>query len=194
MRFEETTSIEYPATGVLGSMIWHLEELVPFMDNVSEIKTEVFDERPDGSIVTQRRWQGTAKSVPALMRPFVSKNSLAWTDHATWYPDRWLCEWRIVSSHSKYSSCSGINLFEPHPDAPETRTRCVIAGDFVVFGDKLPAIPKFLGLKMAPKLESIILGYMLPNFRQLSVGIGDYLAAKGESARPAGRAPGSASA
>ena len=44
-------------------------------------------------------------------------------------------------------------------------------------------MPKFLGMKIAPKLESIILGFMLPNFRQLSVGIGTYLDAK------KGRAP-----
>lgn len=181
MHFEETQGRDFPAQRALNAMIWHLEDLVPFMDNVAEIKTEMFEPQPDGSIKTRRRWQGTASSVPALMRPFVSKNSLAWTDHATWYPDRWLCEWRIESRHSKYSSCSGINLFEPDPEAPDTRTRCVIAGDFVVFGDKLPAIPKFLGLKMAPKLESIILGFMLPNFRQLSVGIGNYLAAQGDA-------------
>jgi len=48
----------------------------------------------------------------------------------------------------------------------------------VVYGDKIPAMPKFLGMKVAPKLESLILGFMLPNFRQLAVGIGTYLDAK----------------
>ncbi|HRE90753.1 MAG TPA: hypothetical protein PK095_16625, partial [Myxococcota bacterium] len=84
-------------------------------------------------------------------------------------------DWRIESPHSRYSSCSGINIFEPHPEFPDTKTRCVIAGEFTVFGDKLPAVPKFLGLKMAPKLESIILGFMMPNFRQLSVGLASFL-------------------
>ncbi len=179
MKFEDVTTIDYPAQASLDTMIWHLEELVPYMDNVAEIHTLKMDIQPDGRIVTERRWQGTASSVPAVLRPFVSKNSLAWMDYATWTPSEWKCEWRIENKHSKYSSCSGINLFEPDPTGLETKTRCVIAGDFSVYGDKLPAIPKFLGLKMAPKLESIILGYMMPNFRSCSAGIADFLKARG---------------
>jgi hypothetical protein len=60
----------------------------------------------------------------------------------------------------------------------------VIAGEFVVDGENLPAMPKFLGRKVAPKLESIILGFMLPNFRQLAVGIASYLDAKRSAASP----------
>ena len=96
---------------------------------------------------------------------------------------------QVTSFWRKYSSCSGINYFEPHPDALTTRTRCIIAGDFSVYGDKLPAIPKFLGLKMAPKLESIILGFMLPNFRQCSAGIADYLKARRAGATDPAKAP-----
>ena len=182
-RFEEITYCDYPASEVYGAMLWHLEELVPFMENVSEIKTDTFDESTPGLVHTVRWWQGTSANVPSLLRPFVSKNSLGWKDSATWKPAEYLVEWRTETKHSKYSSCTGINRFEPDPEHPETRTRCVIAGEFVVYGDKIPAMPKFLGMKIAPKLESIILGFMLPNFRQLSVGIGTYLDAK------KGRAP-----
>lgn len=184
MKFEEVATCDYPAAAVLDAMIYKLEELVPFMDNVSEIKTQVFEER-DGKVHTQRHWQGTSSSVPALLRPFVTKNSLGWTDHAVWTPSEYKVEWRIESKHSKYSRCEGMNLFEPHPDFPETKTRCVIAGEFTVHGDRLPAVPKFLGLKMAPRLESLILGFMLPNFRQLSVGLSSYLIAKDEARRAA---------
>ena len=179
MKFEDIQTIDHPAEQAFRAMLWHLEELVPFMENVAEIKTEMMDERPDGTVVTRRHWQGTASSVPVLLRPFVTKNSLGWMDFATWTPAEWKCEWRIESKHSKYSSCSGVNFFMPDPEAPTTRTRCIIAGEFVVYGDKLPAIPKFLGMKMAPKIESIILGFMMPNFRQTAHGISDFLKARG---------------
>jgi len=183
MKFEEITYCEHPASEVYGAMIWHLEELVPYMDNVSEIKTETFDDKSEpGHITTVRFWQGTSSSVPTLLRPFVSKNSLGWTDYAKWTPAEYKIEWRTETKHAKYSSCSGINRFEPDPENPMTRTRCVIAGEFIVYGDKLPAMPKFIGMKVAPKLESIILGFMLPNFRSLAVGIGTYLDAKKQSA------------
>ena len=178
-RFEEITYCDYPADQVYGAMIWHLEELIPYMENVSEIRTDTFDDKSEpGRIKTVRFWQGTSSSVPALLRPFVSKNSLSWMDHATWVLDEYKIEWRTETKHAKYSSCSGVNYFQPDPDNPKTRTRCVIAGEFVVYGDKIPAMPSFLGLKIAPKLESIILGYMLPNFRSLSAGIATYLDAK----------------
>ena len=178
MRFEEITYIDHPAKDVLNAMIWRLEDMVPFMDNVSGIKTEIFETDPEGNIHTQRIWQGTSATVPAVLRPFVSKNSLAWKDFAIWTPAAYRCDWRIESKHSKYSGCSGLNYFEPDPENPETRCRCVIAGEFVVHGEKLPAVPKFIGLKIAHKLESIILGYMMPNFRQLSVGLGKFLDAQ----------------
>lgn len=184
-RFEEITYCDHPASEVYGAMVWHLEELVPYMDNVAEIRTDVFDEGEPGKIKTVRWWQGTSKTVPTLLRPFVTKNSLGWKDIATWTPAEYKVEWRTETRHSKYSSCEGINRFEPDPESPETRTRCVIAGEFVVHGDKLPAMPKFLGLKVAPKLEQIILGYMLPNFRQLAAGIGTYLDAKKKAAAEA---------
>lgn len=185
MRFEEITYCDHPASEVYGAMIWHLEELVPYMENVAEIVTESFDESEPGRIKTVRHWQGTSHSVPTLLRPFVTKNSLGWQDIATWIPAEYKVEWRTETRHSKYSSCAGINIFEPDPAHPETRTRCVIAGDFTVYGDRLPAMPKFLGLKVAPKLEQIILGFMLPNFRQLATGIAHYLDAK----KAAGVAP-----
>jgi hypothetical protein len=182
--FEEITYCDHPASEVFGAMVWHLEELVPYMDNVAEIRTDTFDESEPGKIRTVRWWQGTSKSVPTLLRPFVSKNSLGWMDHATWIPAEYSVHWRTESKHSKYSKCSGINRFEPDPDNPLTRTRCVIAGEFVVDGENLPAMPKFLGRKVAHKLESIILGFMLPNFRQLAVGIASYLDAKRSAASP----------
>jgi len=181
MNFEDVTVIEHPAQDAFEALLWQLEGLVPHMENVAGIETLKLDRQPDGTIVSQRRWQGAASSVPALLRPFVTKNSLAWMDYATWYPDDRRCDWRIESKHSKYSSCSGSNRFDPDPEAPATRTRCVITGAFIVYGDKLPAVPKFLGMKMAPKLESIILGFMLPNFRSCSQGIADYLAAKAKA-------------
>lgn len=186
MQFEEITYCEHPASEVYGAMIWHLEELVPYMDNVAEIKTETFDDSVPGIIKTVRFWQGTSASVPTLLRPFVSKNSLGWTDIATWTPAEYKIDWRTETRHSRYSACSGVNRFEPDPEHPTTRTRCVIAGEFVVYGDKIPAMPTFIGMKIAPKLESIILGFMLPNFRQLAVGIGTYLDAKKKAAAAAG--------
>jgi hypothetical protein len=185
MDFEEITHIEHPARRVVDTMIWKLETLVPFMPNVSGIETREMSDLGDGRIACLRHWQGTSATVPAVLRPFVTKNSLGWLDHATWYPGEYKVEWRIESGHSKYTRCEGVNIFEPDPAAPETRTRCIIRGVFEVQGDKLPAVPTFMGRKLAPTIERIILGYMLPNFRQLSEGLGRCLDAADATPREA---------
>jgi hypothetical protein len=178
MQFEEITHIAHPAQRVVEAMIHHLEELVPFMDNVSAIETRRLEPQPDGRILGLRHWQGTSATVPAVLRPFVTKNSLGWLDHAVWYPSEGRVEWRIESGHSNYTKCEGSNVFEPDPTAPETRTRCVIRGVFEVHGDRIPAVPAFVGRKIAPTIERIILGYMIPNFRQLSEGLEGYLGSR----------------
>jgi len=179
MNFEEITFVNHPAHEVVDSMIWKLETLVPYMPNVSEIETRSQVDHGDGRIECLRHWQGTSASLPVVLRPFVTKNSLGWMDYAMWYPAQYKVEWRSETSHGRYTKCEGVNIFEPDPEAPETRTRCIIRGVFEVDGDKLPGVPKFMGRKMAPTIEKVILGYLLPNFRQLSIGVEAFLTAQG---------------
>jgi len=189
MRFEQRSRVAHPADVVFPIMVERMEDLVPYMPNVESIETRAFERQADGSVSTVRRWQGTAKSVPGILRPFVTRNSLAWMDFATWYPAEYKVEWRIESKHSKISTCSGMNAFRPHPEAPETDTELVIDGEFVVFGDRLPGVPAFLGRRMAPTLERIIVGFMRPNFEQMGIGIVALLADQAPSGALGGAAP-----
>ena len=178
MHFEEITYCPYPADEVYGAMLWHVQELVPFMDNVASITPDTFDESTPGIVKTVRFWQGTAAAIPAFVRPFVSKSSLAWTDVATWTLGEYRIDWESITAQKAFTTCKGTNRFEPDPERPETHTRCVISGDFTIHGDKLPATPAFVGRALAPKIERLILSYVLPNFRALAVGIGGWLDAK----------------
>lgn len=175
MKFTATSRADFNADLVVQTLIYGMDDLVPHMPNVAEIDTHSIEPRDDGTIKTVRRWQGTASSVPALIRPFVTKNSLAWMDYAIWTPSSYSCEWYIESKNSKFSSCSGVNIFRPHADDPEGATELVIDGDFTVFGDKLPGMPGFLGRRVAPSIEKIIVGFMLPNFKAMAVGIASLL-------------------
>ena len=171
MQFEEVTIIAQPAARVVHTMLWELESLVPFMDNVESIETRRLEKTDDGRVLGLRHWQGTSGQVPAIVRPFVSRAQLGWLDHAVWYPSEHRVTWRIENSHSAYARCEGENVFAPDPDRPETHTRCVIRGVFDVDGAKLPAVPAFVGRKIAPRLEEIVIGHMRPNFRQLAAGL-----------------------
>jgi len=170
MRFEATSQVGFPADVVVRTLIKRMDDLVDHMPNVADIETQVLEEQPDGRVKTVRAWQGTASSVPAVIRPFVTKNSLGWVDYSIWDLTNGTCDWYIENKHSRFSSCSGINSFIVDPDAPETRTILKVEGDFTVFGDKIPAMPRFLGKRMAPTIERIIVGFMMPNFTAMAVG------------------------
>lgn len=183
MRFEAASKVGFPADLVVRTLIRRMDDLVPHMPNVGAIVTKVIEEQPDGRIKTVRAWQGTASSVPAVLRPFVTKNSLGWIDYSIWDVTAGTCDWYIENKHSRFSSCSGINAFLVDPNDPEASTVLKVEGDFTVFGDKIPAMPGFLGKRMAPTIEKIIVSFMMPNFTAMAVGAQSLLtelAASGE--------------
>jgi len=178
MRFEKESKVTAPATKVLEVMIERMEDIVPFLPSVSSIETKSIDRLPDGKVKILRRWQGTADSAPAPVRPFLSKEALAWMDDALWYPTAWKVEWKLSTSLSKFYSCGGTNSFEPHPDDKENATRIRITGDLQVYPDKLPGIPSFLGRKFAPMVEEFVVKLVTPNLTDLAKGLQGYFDSK----------------
>lgn len=176
MHFTAETPIAYPARVVVDTMMNRMHDLVPHLPNVESIDTQLIEPQPDGSVKTVRHWQGTARSVPAVMRPFVSRRSLGWMDHATWYPNELRCTWRTAPDGGDLTSCSGTNAFRP---AGEGACVIVIEGDFVVHGERLPGLPAFMGRKIAPTIERIVLSFMRPNFTSSAEGLASLLRAEG---------------
>ncbi|TNF33112.1 MAG: hypothetical protein EP329_08715 [Deltaproteobacteria bacterium] len=170
MRFDATSKVAFPAGVVVRTLIKRMDDLVAYMPNISGIETQLIEEQPDGRVKTIRAWQGTAKSSPAVIRPFLSKDSLGWIDYSIWDLTTGTCDWYIENKHSRFSSCSGVNSFLVDPEAPETSALLKVEGDFTVFGDKIPAVPAFLGKRMAPTIEKIIVSFMKPNFTAMAAG------------------------
>ncbi len=161
---------------VVYAMMHQLDTLADHMSNVAEIETRTFEEASDGSFNVVRWWLGTTENVPKLLRPFMNKNSLWWLDYSVWTPAKRHCSWRIESKHSKLSSCQGETWFEPHPEDPGA-TRMLTDGELVVFGDKLPG-PAFLGRKIAPQIEKIVVRMTEPNIVATGVGLQKLLDSK----------------
>ncbi|MCA9513583.1 MAG: hypothetical protein KC635_01420 [Myxococcales bacterium] len=169
MHFTAETPIAYPARVVVDTMMNRMHDLVVHLPNVESIDTQLIEPQPDGTVKTVRHWQGTAKSVPAVMRPFVSRRSLGWMDYAVWYPDELRCEWRTVSDSGDLTACSGTNAFRASGDG--SSCVMVIDGDFIVHGERLPGVPAFMGRKIAPTIERIVLSFMKPNFTSSADGL-----------------------
>lgn len=170
MKFEATARVSFPVELVVRTLIPRMDELVPHLPNISAIETRLIETQPDGRVKTVRHWQGTAQTIPSVLRPFVTKNSLGWLDTSIWDLQAGTCDWFIETRHSKFTSCAGTHAYLPDPEAPTERTVLRVQGEFTAFGDRIPGMPGFLGKRVAPALEKVIVGFMMPNFTAMAVG------------------------
>ena len=153
---------------VVETMLYRMDELAAFMPNVAYVETRRSDEREDGTVDVYRYWMGTTKSVHKLLRPFVTKNSLWWDDFALWTPAERFCTWRSESRHKRFTKCYGKTLFEPSGDGG---TAVIIDGHLDVDGENIPGVPNFVGRRIAPRIERLVVGMMEPNFEATSKAI-----------------------
>jgi len=174
MRFEEASKVTKPASRVLHTMIEEMEKIVPFLPSVESITTEKIERLDDGRVHILRRWQGNSSSAPSAVRPFLSREALAWLDDAMWTPNEHKVDWTLKTSLSRLYDCSGSNTFKPHPDDPEGATLMRVTGDLTVYPDKLPGVPGFLARKLAPQIEKFVVKLITPNIMDLAVGLQGY--------------------
>ncbi|MFC1707785.1 hypothetical protein ACFL59_13395 [Planctomycetota bacterium] len=174
MRFEKVNVVTRPPALILETMIERMEQIVPFLPSVESIETLETTRHDDGRVHILRKWQGTAESAPKAVRPFLSKEALAWLDDAWWTADEHKVDWNLSTSLSKLYTCGGTNYFEPSPDDPDGATIMRITGDLEVFPDKMPGIPKFLGRKLAPQVEKFVVKLLTPNLTDLAKGLQGY--------------------
>lgn len=174
MHFEVESLIEHPASVVIETMIERMEELVQFMPSVESIETVSVERSSDGRVHVVRRWQGTTRSAPLAVRPFMSKETLAWIDDAWWSPDQYKVDWTHSGKSGAVYTLSGTNFFEPHPDDPVHATRARLTGDLVVHADRLP-VPAVLGNRLAPQIERFVVNLLTPNLADTGAGLKSYL-------------------
>ncbi len=181
MHFEETDVVSHPAGLILETMIERMQDIVPYLDNIESIETQERKDLPKGRIRIVRRWQGAATSVPSVVRPFVTRDLLGWLDTALWVPPEHRVEWSqspCVSGAAQFYDCSGINYFEPDPtDAGHTLIR--ITGELLIHPDRLPGVPRFLAHRIAPQIESFVVGLITPNLMGLAKGLQNYFDQRG---------------
>ena len=174
MEFEAAHTIHHPGPPVFDLIMNRIQELVPYMKGVESIQRESHEVRDGGEVHIVSQWQASQGTAPAIFRPFVSRDALSWTDDALWKPDQFLCDWSSTSKLSRYYTCSGTNRFGPHPDDPEHQTELRIRGNLVISPENLPLVPKRVGRKIAPKLESFMIKRVLVNFEAMTQAVERY--------------------
>ena len=175
MNFQQEDTIAHPANLVLDVMIRDIEAIVPFLPNVERIDTLETQSLPDGRQRIIRRWEASSDNVPATLRPFISRDWLAWTDTAVWSPAEYKVDWTLSTKLGRLYDCSGTNSFEPDPKAPKKRTHIRINGNLTVYPPRIPGIPSLLTKRIGPTAERFIVDMLTRDLTSLAKGLDGYL-------------------
>lgn len=173
MRFHHVARISHPPAAILDLMIERMQEIVPFLLNVERIDLLERQDLPEGKIRIVRHWQGTLESIPAPLRPFLSKDLIGWLDHAVWTPSEYKVEWNLATEFCRYFDASGVNYYEPVDGGAATEIS--ITGGINVYPERLPGMPEFLASRLRPQVERFVVEIIAPNLTDVAMGLQEYL-------------------
>lgn len=172
MRIEATETLSHAAQLVFETVRDKTPELVEIMPNIERV--EVLERREEGSTVHLRnRWQGSKSDVPAVIRPFASKDLSAWFDQAAWNSETLTCSWQIESIVGREMfSCEGQTTIRATGDKS---CSFELRGELTVDPNKVPGVPRFLGRKIQGPLERFIVGSVSPNLTGIAKAVQRFL-------------------
>lgn len=171
MKIEANEQLTHPAQLVFETVRDKQPELAAIMPNVETV--EVLEQRREGSVVhIYNRWQGSKRDVPAVIRPFASKDLAAWFDRAAWDDETLSCAWEIEAIVGREMfSCRGNTTIRPREGGCSFELR----GELKVDPNKVPGVPRFLARKLQGPLERFIVNAVSPNLTSVASAVQKYL-------------------
>ena len=169
-RIEVNVEIGYPPEAVFIALRDRIEELSHFMPHVEYMKVL---EREDAPPLTRvyNRWQGTKDNVPAVARPFISRDVVGWFDRAEWSSETLACTWRIEPvKFKKLFDCHGTTTLA-HSEGGSLFTLVV---NLELDLQKVPGLPKFLARRVQGPVESFVAKSLTPNLASLANAVQAY--------------------
>jgi len=169
LRFEYEEIVAGPVERVFGMLRDRLSDLVPYLPAVDHIELLECSEDGPGRTMMVHYWEGNAKLLPMIARPFVTKAMTSWTDHALWIDDGRLCEWSFVPKKFKdLFTCSGVDHFE---DLGDGTTRLRLTGDLVVYAERVPGVSRKMASRLGPRIEQFVVKKIKPNLMQVPLAL-----------------------
>ena len=168
MRFRENATIHLPADAVFALMAERVEVLVPHLPNVASIRTESRTSAGSLRTTTRRLWRALPGHLPRAFRPFMRPEMMQWIDTSVWdrgdYSETWTVE---GAGPQDLYTCTGRNVFMPHPEAPHTHTMLSFGGTLEVDPAKVRGVPRIIGQRLKPQVEAFIINLITRNFKEV---------------------------
>lgn len=169
-RIEVSVEIGYPPEAVFLAIRDRIETLSQYMPHVEYMKVL---EREDDPPLTRinNRWQGTKDNLPKVARPFLSRDTVGWFDHAEWNAETYGCTWRIEPvKFKKLFDCHGETTLAP----TETGSQFTLVVNLTLHLEKVPGLPKFLARRVQGPVERFIADSLTPNLASLATAVQAY--------------------
>jgi hypothetical protein len=172
MKFEVEDDVSHPRDDVYGLIRDDMPLLLPYLNDVDAIIV-LESKQEEGGLRILNEWRGSAAAAPAVVRKFLKPETLSWKDHAFWPEGGYRAEWRLEPKvGGSLFDCSGTTsvLAGDTPGACKIR----IQGNLNVYPERLPGVPRLLAGRMRGKIESFVVGMILPNMQTMSRGVQGY--------------------
>jgi len=173
-RFKSIMVVHHQPKVVWATVRDHLEELVPFMDNVASITNRSRDESKTGVVRLVNHWHAKAR-IPSALASVIRPELLSWIDYAEWRESSSECAWRIEPRFQvDRVRCKGVARYENAMGGRGTR---------VTFEGTLELLAggSLLGGTIAGALETFIVALLPHNTQSLYRAVGTFLDRRGRA-------------
>ena len=175
-RIHVKDTVAHPREVVFSTFRDHLEELVPYLPDIRDIKVEERDQVDEDTVKAVNLWKAKDEDIPRLASKFIKPEMLQWTDYATWRADSWTCDWDMkVGFLQDAIDCKGTNRYVARDDGT---TEIIIEGDLTVDASKIPGVPRLVAGKVGSAVEGFVVKMITPNLKDVNRGLEKYLAEK----------------
>ncbi len=158
--------IPFPREQVFAAYRDRQADLIDFLPNIRSIKPIAREDR-EGEVYRANEWVGGG-DIPAVARSVLSESMLKWTDHATWRPAQWVCEWRTeVHAFPGALESSGRNGFFEAGSG----TRIEFRGNLTCDATKIPGVPRLVARTVGGTIEKIFVGKVTENLQAVGKGL-----------------------
>jgi hypothetical protein len=174
MDISVVTTIPHSRSAVWAAMRDHMPDMAQYLPNVDGIEVKERSEPAPGQVKLVNLWKAAKTEIPTVARPFVDPQKMNWLDFATWYDDRWTCEWNLqVGFMPERVKCHGSTSFE---EIGADRTRVRIQG--VLALELKGLLPGLIAKSATPKVEAFVVKMIEPNFEKTNDAVTRYLDAQ----------------
>ena len=170
MRIHSESIIQHPLELVYDAYRNRLPEVAKYIPDIREIRVHSVEER-DGGADIHNEWISDTE-MPKGVNKIVRPEHLRWDDYAVWDDVNHWVDWKIKTKVFTNSvSCSGRNRFV----AEGHSTRVILEGDLNINIASIPGVPRIIGNRIRPRIESFIVKLVTPNLKRVNECLQTYL-------------------